>query len=211
MNAKYLLGDTVTGLARRPTAFGTAMPPFGEQHRACGREILRLNNENVRLADQLANERARNEGIGDQVRLRRTRRARVVGHAKGVTAYPEPHVAPVLPPGWAPLEPQDESSVLRECDASPESCRLRLRSLWDATGEYRVYCLESDAWRGVCAATLFTAETGEADGPAGAERNTRLLAVAHTPDEAARIAVDFFNWDIESDGGRWRLTLAPAP
>lgn len=63
MNAQYLLGDTVTGLTRRPSAFDTSIPRFGEQHRACGREILRLNSENAMLRDELARERALNEDL----------------------------------------------------------------------------------------------------------------------------------------------------
>jgi hypothetical protein len=211
MNAKYLLGDTVTGMARRPTAFGSAASRFGEQHRACGREIMRLNNENVRLADELARERARNEDTGEAVRLRRTRSARAVEHPKGVTVYPEPHAAPVLPPGWPPLDPQDEASVLRACDAAPGACRLRLRSLWDAASEYRVYCLDDEAWRGVCAATVFAPDAAGTSGEGAAGRNTRLLAVGHTPHDAARVALDFLNWDLEADGSDWRLTLTPAP
>ena len=46
-----------------------------------------------------------------------------------------------------------------------------LRSLWDA-GEFRVYCLDSDAWRGVCAATFFTLESTDGDGPGNAGRNS---------------------------------------
>ena len=63
MNAPYLLGDTVTGLPRRPFAFGSSVPRFGEQHRACGREILRLNAENALLRDELARERSLNEDL----------------------------------------------------------------------------------------------------------------------------------------------------
>ena len=144
------------------------------------------------------------------IRLRRTRAARVVQDAKGVKAYPEPYRTPVLPPGWPPLDPADEASVLRACDEFGQACRLRLRSLWDAS-EFRVYVLDSDAWRGVCAATLFAVETPDADGPDASGRNTRLLAVAHTPEEAARVAVDFLNWDLEADGAGWRLTLTTAP
>lgn len=143
------------------------------------------------------------------IRLQRSRAARVVQHPQGVTAYPEPYATPVLPAGWPPLDPADEASVLRACDDAAQACRLRLRSLWDAS-EFRVYCLESDAWRGVCAATLFTVETldGETE---RSGRNARLLAVTHTPDEAARVALDFLNWDIEADGSPWRLALTPAP
>jgi len=146
----------------------------------------------------------------DQISLRRRRAARVVQHPQGVTAYPEPHDAPVLPPGWAPLDPRDEAAVLSACDEFPGACRLRLRSLWDANCEFRVYCLDSDAWRGVCAATLFTREPAEHDGADAPGRNTRLLAITHTAEESARIALDFLNWDLEADGSDWRLSLTPA-
>jgi hypothetical protein len=63
MNAQYLLGDTVTGLTRRPSAYATAAPRFGEQHRACGREILRLSSENAPLRNELAREQALNEDL----------------------------------------------------------------------------------------------------------------------------------------------------
>jgi hypothetical protein len=53
----------------------------------------------------------------------------------------------------------------------------------------------------VCAATVFTIERG---------RNSRLLAIAQTPADAARVALDFLNWDLEADGSDWRLTLSPA-
>lgn len=143
------------------------------------------------------------------IRLQRTRSARVVQHPQGVTAYPEPYATPVLPSGWPPLDPADEASVLRACDEFPQACRLRLRSLWDAS-EFRVYCLDSDAWRGVCAATLFSTDTHD-DDRHRTGRNIRLFAITHTPDEAARVALDFFNWDLEADGSAWRLALTPAP
>ena len=145
----------------------------------------------------------------DPIRLRRTKSARVVEHRHGVTAYPEPYRTPVLPSGWAPLDPADEASVLLACDEFPEAVRLRLRSLWDSAAEFRVYCLDSDAWRGVCAATVFTVENADADEEHPRGRNGRLLAIAHTPEEAARVALDFLNWDLEADGSDWRLTLTP--
>ena len=147
----------------------------------------------------------------DSIRLRRTRSARVVQHRHGVTAYPEPYRTPVLPSGWPPLDPADQASVLLACDEFSDACRLRLRSLWDAASEFRVYCLDSDAWRGVCAATIFTVDTVNGDERDEARgRNARLLAVSHTPEEAARVALDFLNWDLEADGSDWRLTLIPS-
>jgi hypothetical protein len=142
-----------------------------------------------------------------QVRLRRTRAARVVEHASGVSIFPEPHASPVLPAGWPPLKSEDEASVLRACDGFVDACRLRLGSVWDQTVEYRVYCLDAQEWRGVCAATLFTTEAPDADGPAVAGSNTRLLAIAHCPEDAARVAIEFLNWDLEAYGNDWRLAV----
>jgi hypothetical protein len=144
------------------------------------------------------------------IRLRRKPTARLVEHARGVIIYPEPHSAPILPPGWAPLEPADQTAVLRACDAFVEACRLRLGSVWDHSGEYRVYCLEADEWRGVCAATLFTSDSSDADRPDPSGRNTRLLAIAHSLEDAARVAIDFMNWDLEADGSVCRLALTRA-
>ena len=124
-----------------------------------------------------------------------------------MTAYPEPYNTPVLPAGWPPLDPEDEASVLRACDENPQACRLRLRSLWDDS-EFRVYCLDSDAWQGVCAATLFPRETADPEEATPSGRNSRLLAVALTPDAAARVAIDFLNLDLEADGAGWSLVLA---
>lgn len=130
------------------------------------------------------------------VRLRRKPSVRVVEDESGVKAYPEPHAVPVLPPGWAPLAPSDEAAVLEACDQFADACRLRLGSLWDANSEYRVYCLEGEVWGGVYAATVFACE-----------RNGRLLAITDTPEDAANVALDFLNWDIEALGLTWRLTL----
>jgi hypothetical protein len=61
----------------------------------------------------------------------------------------------------------------------------------------------------VCAATIFTVDTADADEADEARgRNVRLLAVAHTAEAAARVALDFLNWDLEADGSDWRLTLS---
>jgi hypothetical protein len=143
------------------------------------------------------------------IQLRRKRAARLVEHARGVMVYPEPHSAPVLPPGWAPLDAADQTAVLRACDAFPDACRLRLGSVWDAAVEYRVYCLQVEAWRGVCAATQFTVDS-DFEGAEQAGRNSRLLAIAHSFEDAARTAVDFVNWDLEADGSTCRLALTPA-
>ena len=69
MNAPYLLGDTVTGLPRRTHAFGGTIPRLGDQHRACGREILRLNAEIATLRDELAHERTLNEDLSQSAAM----------------------------------------------------------------------------------------------------------------------------------------------
>jgi hypothetical protein len=143
--------------------------------------------------------------------LRRTRAARVVQHSSGVWVFPEPHVAPVLPDGWPPLRSEDEVSVLRACDEFVDACRLRLGSVWEPAVEYRVYCLDAEEWRGVFAATLFRTATLDANRPAVAGRNSRLLAIAQSPEEAARVAVDFLNWDLEAYGNDWRLAVKTVP
>jgi hypothetical protein len=139
------------------------------------------------------------------VMLRRTRSARIVEHAGGISVYPEPHATPVLPAGWAPLTPAEQESLLRACDEQPSACRLRLGSLWEAESEYRVYCLGGEMWGGGCVATVHTRLAGEAGGSA----NLRLLAFARSAAEAAAVAGDFLNWELEADAAEWRVSLAP--
>jgi hypothetical protein len=119
--------------------------------------------------------------------------------------YPEPHTLPVLPKGWAPLGPIEQSALLEACDAAPAACRLRLGSLWDAHSEYRVYCLGGQ-WADACAATIFDTDWV---GPLKNGRNTRLLGVTVTLERAVCLALDFVNWDLEADGSSWRLTASP--
>lgn len=147
--------------------------------------------------------------LDPSVRLRPKRAAHVVEHHGAVTAYPEPHSAPVLPSGWAPLEESAQVAVLRAADAMTEGC-LRFGSVWDPTVEYRVYRLASDVWGGLCAATLYTMDRADEDGHCGGGRNTRLLAIADDLEDAARVAVDFLNWDLEAAGMTWRLSVAGA-
>jgi hypothetical protein len=139
--------------------------------------------------------------------VRPVRGVRLVEHPHGISVFPEPHDVPVLPAGWAPLDRADQEAVLGACDSHHHACRLRLGSPWDPDLEYRVYALNVDAWHGVCAATMFS--TAPADTRCGDLRmgNTRLLAIARDVRGAARIAVDFLNWDLEAEGARWRLDL----
>jgi len=142
--------------------------------------------------------------------VRRARHVRLVEDTKGVSVYPEPHRVPVLPSGWAPLDRADQEAVMAACDANPRACRLRFGSPWDPTIEYRVYVLDVDAWRGVCAATAFS--TGPVNGThhTSGGANVRLLAVARDIENAARVAVDFLNWDLEAEGLRWRVAVSAA-
>ena len=143
-----------------------------------------------------------------QIAIRRTRGVRLVEHPHGISVYPEPHDVPVLPHGWAPLDSADQDAVLTACNTNPQTCRLRLGSPWDPSMEYRVYALDVDAWHGVCVATMCLPEnTGAAD----EHGNIRVLAIARDVREAARIAIDFFNWDLEAEGARWRLAVTAAP
>lgn len=130
------------------------------------------------------------------IHLKRKRAARVVQHQAGVTAYPEPHAAPVLPDGWGPLDRGNEAAVLQACDDFPDGCRLRMGSAWEIETEYRVYRLEGSTFGAVCATTMATGC-----------RNTRLLGVSPSCADAARVALDFVNWDLEAAGTTWRLTL----
>jgi hypothetical protein len=142
--------------------------------------------------------------------IRRTKAVRLVEHARGISVYPEPYSAPVLPGGWAPLDRADQEAVLAVCDAHPESCRFRVVSPWDASIEYRVYALETEAWHGVCTATAFKTDPVQAGSGQQAFGNVRLLAIAREVQTAARIAVDFVNWDLEAEGLPWRLEVAAA-
>jgi hypothetical protein len=96
MNAPYLLGDTVTGLPRRTHAFGGAIPRLGDQHRACGREILRLNAEIETLRDELARERTLNEDLSRSaaawIRLyeEQLSRANTLAHHLSALQEPQP-------------------------------------------------------------------------------------------------------------------------
>ena len=137
------------------------------------------------------------------VDLRPSRSVRLVEHAGRVLAYPEPHRTPVLPHGWAPLTPEQQTAVLEACDAAPECLMFRLASLWESGVDYRVYRLATEAWAGLWVGTRWTAHPGEAGS------NLQLLGLGSRPTDAVTLAVDFFNWDLEAHGEPWRLTVTP--
>ena len=61
MNAGYPFGDAARGTSR-PTDLAVALPVVGLHHSCC-REILKLNQENARLADELAKLRDDHEDL----------------------------------------------------------------------------------------------------------------------------------------------------
>jgi predicted RNase H-like nuclease (RuvC/YqgF family) len=63
MNALHLVGETVVGTINPLSGTGAAMQRALEEHRACRREIQRLNMENGRLASELEQARALNDDL----------------------------------------------------------------------------------------------------------------------------------------------------
>jgi len=135
------------------------------------------------------------------VGVRRSRFVRLVEHGGSVVAFPEPHRTPVLPAGWAPLTPDQVDAVLRACDTAPECVAFRVGSVWDPTVDYRVYALTNRDWAGLCVACACSVGEGRMHAP----QNHRLLGLGHDTPHAVRIALDFFNWDLEAYGAGWRL------
>ena len=143
------------------------------------------------------------------VTVRAARDVRLIEEAGVVKAYPQPHRTPVLPPGWAPLSRQEQEAVLALCRVHRATLRLRLPSVWDPCVEYQAFELPRDSWNGMTVATM-SVRRDEGDGPrpAHGQVNFRLLAISESPIEALRVAVDFFNWDLEAHGSTWRLFVA---
>lgn len=132
----------------------------------------------------------------EPVSVRRTRDVRLVEKEGRVVAYPEPHRTPILPTGWAPLSREQQDAVLSACDAAPESMMFRLGSLWDADAEYRVYRLANELWGGLSIVSK-----------AVCQANRQLLGLAWDTPQAVTVAVDFFNWDLQTHGHGWRLDV----
>jgi hypothetical protein len=123
-----------------------------------------------------------------------------------VIAYPEPHRTPVLPAGWAPLTREQQDAVLRACDSAPQCAVLRLGSLWDDDAEYRVYRLTGQQWGGLWIASRYVTTTDPEFGPTAC--NQQLLGLGVDAQHTIQLAVDFFNWDLETHGEHWRLSAA---
>jgi len=127
--------------------------------------------------------------------------------ARGVRPTKEPgrfaaysaYRTPVLPRGWAPLTPEQQRAVLDACDASPEGLMFRLGSLRDPDVDYRVYQLRNESWAGLWLASRCCTDCD------GAAANRDLLGLGADASQAVRIALDFFNADLEARGESWRL------
>jgi hypothetical protein len=130
---------------------------------------------------------------------RPARGARIIEQSKRLTAYAAPHRTPVLPRGWAPLTTEQQRAVLEACDAAPNHLTFRLGSVRDPEVDYRVYQLQKESWAGIwVAARCFT----DCDGVVS---NRDLLGLGAESLRAIRIALDFFNSDLQARGEAWRL------
>jgi len=130
--------------------------------------------------------------------VRPARGVRLIEHA-GRTAYAGPYRTPVLPRGWAPLTTDQQRAVLQACDAAPNHLTFRLGSLTNPEVDYRVYQLQKESWAGIwVAARCFT----DCDGVVS---NRDLLGLGLESQRAVRIALDFFNSDLQARGETWRL------
>jgi len=140
------------------------------------------------------------------VDVRPARRVRLIDHGGSVVAYPEPHRTPVLPSGWAPLTHEQQEAVLQACDAAPRCVVFRIGSLWDPEAEYRAYRLTEQHWAGLWVASRFVTTAQEDSGSPSGE-NRQLLGLGPDAPHAMQLIVDFFNWDLEAHGERWRMSV----
>ena len=143
------------------------------------------------------------------VDIRPARDVRLVEHQGVVMAYPGPHRVPVLPAGWAPLTRDQQAAVLRACDDAQNAVLFRLGSLWEPGCEYRVYRLVNESWAGLSVVTKGALGEGAAvsGGQGSTDTNLQLLGLGRDPLQVVRIAIDFFNWDLEAHGQAWRLDV----
>jgi hypothetical protein len=141
--------------------------------------------------------------------VRPARGVRLIERSGQIQAFPEPHRTPVLPTGWAPLTREQQDAVLHACDESPECLTFRVGSLWDAGTDYRVYCLTKEEWAGLWIASRYVADDQDDGGRSG--DNRQLLGLGSDAVDAVRLALDFFNWDLQSHGESWRLSVEVPP
>ena len=143
------------------------------------------------------------------VHVRPARGVRLIERGGKVVAFPEPHRTPVLPAGWAPLSREQQEAVLAACDAAPEAMVLRLGSPWEPGSEYRVYRLANDLWGGLSIVARATTEASDARTPSQPPPavNGSLLGLAWETVRAIRLALDFYNWDLDAQGQPWRFDV----
>ena len=117
----------------------------------------------------------------------------------------------MLPAGWAPLSREQQDAVLAACEGAPEAAVMRLGSLWEPGAEYHVYRLANESWGGLSVVVRGAAAPahGQPSNPAGT--NHQLLGLAWDTPLAVKIALDFFNWDLEAQGQKWRLEVREEP
>jgi hypothetical protein len=137
--------------------------------------------------------------------VRPARGVRLIEQSGQIQAFPAPHRTPVLPSGWAPLTREQQDAVLNACDQSPDCLAFRVGSLWDAGTDYRVYCLTKKDWAGLWIASRYVAD--DHDDSDGGGDNRQLLGLGSDAVDAVRLALDFFNWDLQSHGESWRLSV----
>ena len=77
---------------------------------------------------------------------------------------------------------------------------LRLGSPWDTSVDYRVYRLQNESWAGLWLAS----RCSDCD---GVSSNRELLGLGLDAAQAVRVALDFYNWDLEARGEAWRLNI----
>lgn len=170
--------------------------------------IKHPQHENDRGWDSAGGEKRRGPdmtGFDGAVTARPARGVRLIEQNGHVVAYPEPHLTPVLPGAWNPLTREEQDAVLKACDAAPQALVLRLGSLWEPGAEYRVYQLLGE-WSGLFVASSFGRQEDQGDSAASSARNHRLLALGRDALHAVSIAVNFLNWDLETNGHPWRLS-----
>jgi hypothetical protein len=130
---------------------------------------------------------------------RPARGVRLIESAGGAVAYGASHRTPILPRGWAPLTADQQRAVLLACDATANHLTFRLGSLSNPEVDYRVYQLHKESWAGLWVASrCFT----DCD---GVVCNRDLLGLGADAYRAVRIALEFFNSDLQARGESWRL------
>lgn len=144
--------------------------------------------------------------IGEPVRVQRSRDVRLIEHGGFVTAYPGPHRTPVLPGGWAPLNREQQAAVLCACDDAQEAVVFRLGSLWEPGCEYRVYRLAQEDWAGLSIVTRYLCHEAAVALESG-HGNLQLIGLAWDSLQAVKLAIDFFNWDLDAHGQPWRIQV----